>query len=431
MLSVWLPVLKTGSTGLVNKVLNISIRLFTLPLTLNYLGTEKFGIWILVASISGYIQLFDFGISSALVNETTKLNTIGNYKKSNEYILSSFYFISFIAVFSGVVSIPIIYNINWVSLFNLSHAISHSLVTNIFLIGIISFFIQLPLSIFLKIPYTHQKGHISELFLAIGNIVSAAGIVASVFFDLGILLLIFFLTIPQILAALGLIIYLLIKKYVILIGLSFKYIYDIIKKLRSVGIDFIVMQVVGTLMVALQFNLLGYFENAIEVGKYGFLTQIYVAIQMPFSVIQLAIWTKFVGLLSENKKNSVKIMMYQYFKIVFAYSFLIFIFFLFLINSLIPLVIKNPFIIDFNLRFAFALSCSLGLLFGGFMGSVVIALNMTRAMVWINISQLFLFLIVAFLLTPIFSILGIVIASMAGYIIMIPYYFLVIRKRLD
>ena len=53
-------------SGYVSVGANIFYTLASVPLALHYLGKPEFGLWALVAQISGYIALIDFGMANSV-----------------------------------------------------------------------------------------------------------------------------------------------------------------------------------------------------------------------------------------------------------------------------------------------------------------------------------------------------------------------------
>ena len=427
--SNWRPVLKSGSAGVLNRLAGIALRLFTIPLAINYLGPEQYGLWVLVSSVAGYISLLDLGITSALINRVTQAHAIGDQESQDRYILATLYSLGAVAVVLSVATIPIIEIVDWKGLFKISDEIGRRSVTNVFHIGAIVFFVQLPLSIFTRLPYTFQRGHESEMFQLGGNLFSITGIVVSVILDLGLVVLICFLLLPSIVASVGLAIFLRRKQFITKWRIGIDKVVSTLRELRAVGVDFLSMQIVSTLMVVLQFNLLGYFKGAPEVAKYGLMSQIFIAIQMPFTILSQPLWTKFVLLNSLGNKSQIRIMMLDYLRAASGYGVFVLAFFTIGLERLLPLVLKRPLNIGFDLSLSFGISCCLGLLFGGGMGAMIAALGLTRSFALVSIAQFVLFLVAALLLTPALGSTGMVIATIVSYFVSVPYLVLALKKE--
>ena len=86
---------------------SLIISFFMMPFVIHHLGDTAYGIWILIGSLTGYLGLLDFGISSAIVKYTAQLNAKGEQHKINEFASTSFFTYSFIGLLAFCTSIII------------------------------------------------------------------------------------------------------------------------------------------------------------------------------------------------------------------------------------------------------------------------------------------------------------------------------------
>lgn len=59
---------KTGAVGVANQVLSRILRLIVIPLSIQMLGLEQYGVWLVVGSLVAWGGLTDFGLAPGLVN---------------------------------------------------------------------------------------------------------------------------------------------------------------------------------------------------------------------------------------------------------------------------------------------------------------------------------------------------------------------------
>src|SRR4026207_455384 len=65
--------LLTGTlTRYVLLFVNIAIGIFLMPFTMAHLGTAQYGLWMLAASMTAYLQLLDLGYGNGLVRQVTQ-----------------------------------------------------------------------------------------------------------------------------------------------------------------------------------------------------------------------------------------------------------------------------------------------------------------------------------------------------------------------
>lgn len=82
--------LLTGTfTRYVLLAVNIAVGILLMPFTVQHLGKAEYGLWMLTASLTAYIQLLDLGYGNGLVRQVTNADALGDEREMN-VILSTF-----------------------------------------------------------------------------------------------------------------------------------------------------------------------------------------------------------------------------------------------------------------------------------------------------------------------------------------------------
>ena len=58
----------TGITSGISRAVRIGVTLITIPLTLHYLGNERFGLWMTISSVLAMAGFADFGVGNGVLN---------------------------------------------------------------------------------------------------------------------------------------------------------------------------------------------------------------------------------------------------------------------------------------------------------------------------------------------------------------------------
>ena len=66
------------------------------PLLLNYLDAERYGVWLTLTSIVGWFTFFDAGLGNGLRNNLTEAFAKGNMIQAKEYISTTYAIIGLI-----------------------------------------------------------------------------------------------------------------------------------------------------------------------------------------------------------------------------------------------------------------------------------------------------------------------------------------------
>ncbi len=82
--------LTTASAGL-TKLATALILFVSVPLTLSYLGPERYGLWMTIGSVVTLLSFSDFGIGNGLVNAISEAHGKQDRELAREYVSSAFF----------------------------------------------------------------------------------------------------------------------------------------------------------------------------------------------------------------------------------------------------------------------------------------------------------------------------------------------------
>jgi O-antigen/teichoic acid export membrane protein len=96
-------VILSGLSNFSVKAISIIVNLVSVPLTLNYLGKEKFGVWLTITSTVSLLNFLDFGLGSGLVNQISESQGKGNPNNAKKAVSTTFLVLIFISTIIGCV----------------------------------------------------------------------------------------------------------------------------------------------------------------------------------------------------------------------------------------------------------------------------------------------------------------------------------------
>jgi O-antigen/teichoic acid export membrane protein len=100
------------------QILGAALSFFLIPLMIEYLGAEKYGVWSTVMAIMSWILLCDLGIGNGLRNKVAELIAKGDSFSAKEYISSSYTSIGMAAFILWILFIGCSFLIEWQVVFN-------------------------------------------------------------------------------------------------------------------------------------------------------------------------------------------------------------------------------------------------------------------------------------------------------------------------
>src|SRR5271163_642267 len=115
----------TASSSFITKALNVLISFLSVPLTVHYLGAERYGVWLTISSLLTWMSMTDFGLAgNALVNVLAEASGKEDQAGAQQYTSSAFWALTGVSVISGIVSVAFFRYIPWREVFRVSAATS-------------------------------------------------------------------------------------------------------------------------------------------------------------------------------------------------------------------------------------------------------------------------------------------------------------------
>ena len=150
------------SLTFVFKVLAIGISYLLVPLTINYLNIEQYGIWMTLLSIMSWVVFFDIGLGSGMRNKLAEALATNDIKLAKTYVSTAYIAISIIALIFFILLISILPFAPWNKVFNTTTVSNYELLKVVFIIGFF-FLFNFVLSLYKQISYAYQQASLATL----------------------------------------------------------------------------------------------------------------------------------------------------------------------------------------------------------------------------------------------------------------------------
>jgi hypothetical protein len=100
----------TASASIFSQALGVLISIVSVPLTVRYLGQERYGVWLTISSLMTWMTMTDFGLTgNALINLMSEAHGTDNRVLARQYASSTFWTLIAITLSLGTlftVSLP-------------------------------------------------------------------------------------------------------------------------------------------------------------------------------------------------------------------------------------------------------------------------------------------------------------------------------------
>ncbi len=97
------------------------------PLTINYLETDNYGVWLTLSSFIACFSFFDIGLGYGLRNRFAEARAQGNKQLARAYVSSAYFTIGILCLFLIIVFVAINYFVDWTKVFNTNSTVKKDL----------------------------------------------------------------------------------------------------------------------------------------------------------------------------------------------------------------------------------------------------------------------------------------------------------------
>lgn len=108
---------------------NILIGLLLVPLTLNFVDKECYGIWLTLSSMVAWISFFDIGLSNGLRNRLTEAMAMGDKVLCKKYVSTTYAILALIFIPLMVLLLVVLPLVDWAEFLNVNNKHADGLLT--------------------------------------------------------------------------------------------------------------------------------------------------------------------------------------------------------------------------------------------------------------------------------------------------------------
>ncbi|WP_165750054.1 lipopolysaccharide biosynthesis protein [Cellulophaga sp. Z1A5H] len=293
----WSTLFKGGS---------ILANFLLVPITIDYLDQENYGVWLTLSSFISWFSFFDIGLGNGLRNKFAEAKAIGDMKLAKAYVSSAYYTITFISLILVVLFLIANTYIDWTNVFNTDVSLQKDL--SILMPVIVGFFGLQLVSKLITTIYTADQNHSLQ-----GKI--------DFFTKLLSLIVVWFLTKTNDSSLLIFGIVFSVLPVIILIGLNFfafstKYKdykpsiklwkKEHIKDIMSVGISFFIIQIAAIVLFSTDNFIIIKLFGPTEVVPYNLAYKYYSILVMGYSIIIAPYWSSFTEAYTKGDLDWIK-----------------------------------------------------------------------------------------------------------------------------
>lgn len=157
------------------KGISIIISLILVPMTINFVSSELYGIWLTLSSIIGWLGFFDIGFGLGLRNKLTTAIAHNNYDLGKRYVSTTYLILTVIFGCIGILGYIFAGTIDWCALLNVNAQYQEVLVSTSRIV-IATFCLNLVLKLLQNLYQAYQMTAVASGLDTLGQFTSLIAI---------------------------------------------------------------------------------------------------------------------------------------------------------------------------------------------------------------------------------------------------------------
>jgi O-antigen/teichoic acid export membrane protein len=327
---------------------SILLQFALIPLTINYINPDVYGVWLTLSSLVGWVAMFDVGIGNGFKNKLSESLAIKDFEKAKVYVSTTYVIIGVIAC---LLIVLFFLGFRWIKLQNVfnSSFIPEAELHRVVAIVSLFFLLKFISDIINVVASSFQMSSISSVLLFISNL----GLTISVWIltkttNANLTLLALCLSVIPFLISLAANFYLFRRQFKV-VKPSFKHVdFKYAKSIISLGSQFFILQIIVLILYQTDNILIAQFFSPAEVTNFNIAYKYYSLITVLFTILLIPYWTAFTEAYQKNDFDWIRLSIK---KLLFYWGISTFFLgiMLFMANPIIKLWVGDTINISFSL----------------------------------------------------------------------------------
>jgi O-antigen/teichoic acid export membrane protein len=236
----------TASASFISKALTIVISFVSVPLTVHYLGAERYGVWLTIGSLLTWMSMTDFGIAgNALVNLLSDAHGKEDKALAGQHAASAFWTLVGLSLCIGVILLFTFHLIPWPTVFHVSSAVPATELSRACAYSLIFFVVGFPLSMINSVYGAYQDGFMSNIWNIAGSALALVSLIVVAQMKGGLPQLVLAISGTRALVGFANVYFMFFRKYPWLKPRPSAVRWSSIKRLLSLGGNYMITQLAG------------------------------------------------------------------------------------------------------------------------------------------------------------------------------------------
>jgi O-antigen/teichoic acid export membrane protein len=170
----------TGGAATLARVAQIGTSLITLPLTLKYLGNERFGLWMTISSVLAMAAFADFGVGNGVLNTVAKAFGRDDIDGIRKAVSSGFAILNIIAALLLLLFFSVYHFVSWADFFRVASPQARAEAGPALAVFAICFALNISIDVVQRVQLGLQQGYRYGLWQLVGSVGGLIGVLGGI-----------------------------------------------------------------------------------------------------------------------------------------------------------------------------------------------------------------------------------------------------------
>lgn len=163
------------------KILSIGTALISVPLSLGYLGQERFGMWAIISSLIAMLAFADFGLGNGVLSAVAKAHGNDDAVGTRRVVSTGFFLLCGVALVLVALFALAYPWFNWHALFNVQTAQARAEAGPALAMFVLCFAGSIPLGVVQRVQWGLQQGFVASLWQCAGSLCGLLGMLLVIY----------------------------------------------------------------------------------------------------------------------------------------------------------------------------------------------------------------------------------------------------------
>ena len=282
------------------RAISIATLFISIPLTLHYLGSERYGLWLTISSVASLLSFMDFGIGNGLLNAVASAYGRGDIIAIRRDSSSAMALLGLTATLFAIAFLCLQGLVDWGALFNVHTQIARAEARSGISTLVVIFALSIPVSLIQRMQLALQKGFMASIWQCAASLFGLAGILVAIRLHAGISwLLISFFGAPLLMSVFnGFVFFGFLEPQLAPAIAHVRR--DALKQVSAIGSGFFALQIIAPLLFGFDALIIARFIGPASVPQYAVPERMFSVFSIMLSFVLTPLWPAYTEALSRG-----------------------------------------------------------------------------------------------------------------------------------